>query len=313
MPYFFNEKSLSDSQLKRWDSAVATYTSILDANDNRPVLHTSTCPEVFAPRNCEITGAYSTTLEAVRAAATCRTPGNPKSALFSRLLSGKQPLKNPPPVSFGYPWFDVIEGDGPWDIFDLCLKARFSPSRITEAKRNTIDTVVLNQDAWNIVRYISESAAIVTHRNWASEKCYWFLKLDTVPAEEAVTYLCANYDPSISRITTLAQLHKEKLWQVSRKFRWLPLALDNTLAIKHVNAAKTLLSRARAEQEVATGRKLLQFRQENNLPNMPTPAELKQLVEGAITETMASGYSVNLDGTLNVRAWRLHKLTNQKL
>jgi hypothetical protein len=31
------------------------------------------------------------------------------SALFSRLLSGKKPLPTPPPTSFSYPWYELLD------------------------------------------------------------------------------------------------------------------------------------------------------------------------------------------------------------
>lgn len=34
---------------------------------------------------------------------------NPKSRLFARLLQGKPPLSVPPPTSFSYPWYELIE------------------------------------------------------------------------------------------------------------------------------------------------------------------------------------------------------------
>ncbi len=36
-----------------------------------------------------------------------------KSSLFWRLRSGKNPLPSPPPTSFSYPWYDVIENANP--------------------------------------------------------------------------------------------------------------------------------------------------------------------------------------------------------
>lgn len=39
-------------------------------------------------------------------------PG-PQSALFARLLAGREPLSFPPPTSFSYPWYALIEEPGP--------------------------------------------------------------------------------------------------------------------------------------------------------------------------------------------------------
>jgi len=39
-------------------------------------------------------------------------PG-PQSALFARLLAGREPLSFPPPTSFSYPWYALIERTGP--------------------------------------------------------------------------------------------------------------------------------------------------------------------------------------------------------
>ena len=62
-----------------------------------------------------------------------------KSSLLHRLLDGKDPLPDPPPTQFSYPWYDVIEGTGPW----LKNEGSFWPQ--------TPDVAIINQSPWHIV------------------------------------------------------------------------------------------------------------------------------------------------------------------
>jgi hypothetical protein len=66
---------------------------------------------------------------------------SPKSALFARLLSGKPPLPYPPPTSYSYPWYALID-DGYSDNVSL---DGFS----TDLGK---PGVIINQSFWSIVR-----------------------------------------------------------------------------------------------------------------------------------------------------------------
>jgi hypothetical protein len=68
---------------------------------------------------------------------------NPKSSLFARLLDGKAPLLFPPPTSFSYPWYQLIE-DGFSDNVSL--------DGFVDLYGDKPDTgVALNQALWKIM------------------------------------------------------------------------------------------------------------------------------------------------------------------
>lgn len=94
MPVFFNPKNLTDAQRANWDAAIAAYARVLSGNQS----HMNTCL-ASEPR---IPGG-----DIMRAS---------KSALFARLLEGRDALPYPPPTSYAYPWYAVIEEPGPHQV-----------------------------------------------------------------------------------------------------------------------------------------------------------------------------------------------------
>jgi hypothetical protein len=114
MPTFFDESNLTEAQKANWDFAITEYKRIQEANVAYRVAHLSDEEREFFRQQ------YGKTTdkeigEEMRSFSRLisNSPGHPKSALFARLLSGKAALPHPPPTSFSYPWYDVIEGDGP--------------------------------------------------------------------------------------------------------------------------------------------------------------------------------------------------------
>lgn len=78
-------------------------------------------------------------------------PG-PQSALFARLLAGREPLSFPPPTSFSYPWYALIEEPGPHVLSSVSgaamLAAKYQ-SRIHEL--GCFQHIQLDQCIWGIV------------------------------------------------------------------------------------------------------------------------------------------------------------------
>lgn len=78
-----------------------------------------------------------------------------KSSLLDRMLKGKDPLLYPPPKSFSYPWYDLMEtGEGyPLDV-----------SR-TEGMEKDIfgDAIIINQSVWILLREEGPEDWIVTY------------------------------------------------------------------------------------------------------------------------------------------------------
>lgn len=76
-----------------------------------------------------------------------------KSALLSRLIEGKDPLPYPPPLSFSYPWYSLIE-TGEANIIDLWednLLISNGP------------VIMIHQFPWKILQKIDEDSWLVTY------------------------------------------------------------------------------------------------------------------------------------------------------
>jgi hypothetical protein len=78
-----------------------------------------------------------------------------KSALFQRMMEGKVALPEPPPRSFSYPWYHLIEnGIGyPQEVFK------------SEGLEKDIfgNTIIINQFAWNLLEELGEENWIINY------------------------------------------------------------------------------------------------------------------------------------------------------
>jgi hypothetical protein len=118
MPQFFNKKALTSEQTLRWDGALADYARIQEENIVNSFNAMSPAQKVQYRTLMRVPDGVDL-LQHMRGAGGLlgfgHTPGE-KSALFARLLDGKQALPYPPPTSYSYPWYDVIEQTGPFPV-----------------------------------------------------------------------------------------------------------------------------------------------------------------------------------------------------
>ncbi|MHB8226743.1 hypothetical protein, partial [Acidithiobacillus sp.] len=135
MPTFFqNKDSLPPELLARWDCAVAEYDRVL-----REVCGESETKGLFF---------YNATRE--------------KSALFWRLLNGKEPLPMPPPTNYSYPWYEIIEESGPHRVGDIGFRAYGKPlgAQLAELRGTDIENFLfIEQCGWSV---LSRNAAAQT-------------------------------------------------------------------------------------------------------------------------------------------------------
>jgi hypothetical protein len=119
MPSFFDENHLTEEQRARYEWAVAEYARIQEENR----------------------------LRGERAASH---QIGPQSALFARLLEGKTALPYPPPTSYSYPWYDIIEKPGPHHV---SIGGGVSVAGIAhwDGGIGTDGHIVLNQCTWTIL------------------------------------------------------------------------------------------------------------------------------------------------------------------
>lgn len=104
MPVFFNENSLDEHQRARYSACVQEYRRIQfnNAEQEKNLLRSA--------------GELTTSIAAaIDNQANQHFPTN-KSALFWRLLQGKSALPDIPPTSFSYPWYQIIEEEGAFDV-----------------------------------------------------------------------------------------------------------------------------------------------------------------------------------------------------
>ena len=78
------------------------------------------------------------------------------SALLRRLIDGKDPLPDPPPESFGQPWYELVE---------IGTSANVSVSEIDWGRGTHL---IINQALWKVIRQENEDSCLVTHRRGGS-------------------------------------------------------------------------------------------------------------------------------------------------
>ena len=136
MPTFFNRDSLTVQQRRRWAWACAEYQRVVTREENR-------IAEVAGPEAAELYRLM-----------VVNDPDNgivEKSALFWRLLNGKPPMAMPPPTRYSYPWYGVLEQDGPFEVsFQL-----ETPTRCD-----------ICGGEWEVVEFRDEREVLVRPQRW---------------------------------------------------------------------------------------------------------------------------------------------------
>ncbi len=137
MPIFFKKKDdLPPELLARWDHAVAEYDRVLS-----DICGDSETAKLFF---------YNATRE--------------KSALFWRLLNGKEPLPMPPPTSYSYPWYEIIEEPGPHQVGNIGFHAYGKPlGQQLAAIRGTDreDYLFIEQCGWSVLSHNAAAQAML--------------------------------------------------------------------------------------------------------------------------------------------------------
>ncbi len=156
MQPFFDPQHLTDAERARWPDAIAQYHQIIRRNFEREIAAMSSEEYDRSLALCRLTTPHDTRplsdhLVQIHLALH-GGPGDPKSALFARLLSGKPPLPNPPPTSFAYPWYDVIEAPGPFSVAIAPHYRRADDDGNALPLPEMPTHVLINQCPWAIVR-----------------------------------------------------------------------------------------------------------------------------------------------------------------
>lgn len=146
MPTFFDPKTLTDSQRTRWDWAMQEYERVQKRNIDRQIAQMSRSQRNdllhalnLADGDDALLRSRLLLLQSVMGGGA----GDPKSALFARLLDGKPALDTAPPTTYGYPWYAVVEEARSFDV-------QVGP--VTNFQTDALDDTALsvNNCAWHI-------------------------------------------------------------------------------------------------------------------------------------------------------------------
>lgn len=314
MPRFFNRQELTPEQKANWDSAIVKYKALMHENttnmiNNMTVEELQTTLESYGVDSKEQLYDKMQSMYSVM----WNSPGDEKSALFARLLSGKQALIYAPPTSYSYPWYDVIETSGPWlvnHIDDAQSIDEFYYDYGHDEK-----SFVINQTSWKLLEKVSDQEAIVTYGKWEDLGFKWKIILEKIHTKDATSFIVAHHDDSLRRITTIEQLQKEQHWHALKHFYKIKLALDSNeyeqysaaQEAKHGNFGIGI-----AKQEYQMGIAMLQKRRDNNLSDYPSDAEIGEYAKNATEKYFKRGYSVE-NGDLYINVWNMYRLSPETL
>lgn len=313
MPHFFDPNNLSAEQKARWDQAIVKYNQVMRANEERKLGRTLTDEEWVAATQGDALHFPS------------YQPGHPKSALFFRLLEGKEPLPYAPPCAFSYPWYDTVETrsamvgvmvDFPKAEDEISLLAQL---REKDPSHPAIGIVWIEQTPWEILERAGDDLTI-SFGEWRVSGHRWKLSRVTVPATESAQSIVCHHDTSKATICNREDLLKESRYHVM-------------LDIESLRESQETLDRAPTMQEAGNGagkpassmqewtklfrmqhaRKTIEARVGAGLPPIPVAAEIEQWVEERYAQYLASDGSfgrwiVDPQGLLHLECWELESI-----
>ncbi|MES2935919.1 MAG: hypothetical protein V4805_20805 [Pseudomonadota bacterium] len=137
MSQIFDKSTLTPEQLGRWDFALEEYARVQEHNLRREYAAT------LDQGQSDADDSVRTQIEELMELIGSGGAGHDKSGLFLRLLDGKQSLPYPPPTSFAYPWYAIIEEPGPF----MVMLGR--PANSHDMTGNY--TIAVNQSDWSVL------------------------------------------------------------------------------------------------------------------------------------------------------------------
>ena len=304
MPKFFDKNNLTTEQKSRWDFAVVKYKKIHEKNALFILDDLSEEEKLDVIQEINQKKEFNSMLSSEVL--------DEKSALFSRLLDGKNPLLYPPPCSYSYPWYSVIEDEGPWN---LSLDAHSVDELYWENLMGE-NTIAIEQTPWKVLEEISSNEVIVTFGYWEDLGFKWRLKQVEKSCKETNSFIYSHHNPSFGRITTYDELKKEQMYHIISDFDKIKLVLDaefkkiteNEIYMKY---GQNGLSKNLIENNYESGKKMLNERREKGLSDYPSSDEILLLVEENLKTYFESDYSFDLQGNLYAKVWILEKISGE--
>lgn len=161
MPTYFDKNDLTPEQMANWDGAIIEYSRVQEENLERDFSKiTQKERDYYAKQFGAMTDEAIRNKMRLFGSLTANPPGHPKSALFSRLLDGKKALPMPPPTSYSYPWYSVIEDAGPHRAMLGGALTLGSMLRGTGGA-NGLFGISINQSRWMVKRLNSAAQSLL--------------------------------------------------------------------------------------------------------------------------------------------------------
>lgn len=312
MPNFFDLTNLPEEKASRWNEAVLTYERIREKNIDRELAAMTTAQkeslfETFPKKTFTAREALALSH------ATQGGEGNPKSALFARLLNGAKPLILPPPLYFGYPWYDIFDNK---EVHEIHVRIdRSAPTA----------RIFIGDFHWEFASQEKPGCWTLSTGGWAAltPPVTWRLKHTRIAAEACKAYIASWHNPTIQRITNLKQLEEEVKWHVNQKYQSIKAVYGATPEEILLVRNKSLHCESIRQKKIDTDRlNLLQQglywlteRRKKGLSYLPDPDEKSRDITSALAgyfkKSAAEGhYEVDGDGNLWRRSWSIERLSS---
>lgn len=317
MPQFFSKDNLTEEQKVNWENAINNYNKVMEINAQKELNKMSVKDKAKFMSSFKIKDFDdNAVLEKMKS--SIMVMGNPagheKSALFFRLLSGEKILKNPPPTSFSYPDYEIVESNDSHELALIDAKNTkelvCKPDKYCDYKH-----IFLNQTGWKVVEVINDKKLHITHRNWEDLGFIWELELKTITAQESMSAIIPHHNPSLKKITTKEQLFNESLFKANKLFYKIRLAQDAGLYKEYeqhqIEKYKNLGS-AIAQQDLDVGKKLLEQRLKDGLSNYPTDDEIVKYAEEKMKTYLGKDYFIK-DDLLYKEAWTIKRINPEQV
>lgn len=308
MNNLFNKNNLTKEQQNRWDWAVCKYREIREQNilKSYEKLNEDEMLRLMFELNGTKEFKGSLTLGIVYE----------KSALFARLLEGKSPFIYPPPCAYSYPWYEVIEENGPWN---LSIEAKDIQDLIFETNSNEFETnsneyqILIEQTLWKILEKTSNNELRVTFGKWEDLGFEWILKKTKTPCSETKTFIYCYHKANINRITTYEELKNEQLYHIMKEFDKVKLVLDKNFIDNYKKElcdqyGNNTITETILLSEIELGKEIVNERKALNLSAYPSEEEINKLVYTRTQDYLNNGYSKDNEGNLFVDVWVLKKI-----
>lgn len=309
MPHFFDPQALTPAQKARWDGASRLYDQVQTVNARRRLRALAGDDRVDLSNSGKAADVLVPDLVDLLQTIANGQGGNPKSALFARLLDGKPPLVIQPPTAYSYPWYEIIEDVAPQTVSSLhgqaSLDEWIAPG---SALTPPLPLLPIAQCAWAIYQCESPTKAIVAPQGWGELGFRFGLERTKVSARDSASRIVAHHNPALDRVATLSELTDLERWMYQRTMAFLVLAADPSAAAAYL-AERSGLRQAVAQTELDAARQTLARRLADGLVQFPTPEEVDRVVEERVARHFLDGdIVVGENGELFFWEWRLIRL-----